>query len=437
MDTPLNKEEWRLRTKLFKDWLENGGIETIWDAELLEDIGRVRLDSEDIMIPSTVRPIVNATIMALLNANLHPPPYSGKDQTSYGSLFNKSQFIASEQVDSEEQFDKLWDEHLGKTDHLYRGQREATWQLYTSGQRSWIGNRLHESENSYGDFLIRLVENARTAHDGILVKYLASIGMDPEVDMAVLSFLQHFGAPTPLQDWTWSFGNAVFFALEGLKMAGKTEADHYCSVYYIEEQGFSSAGLKDVFETVWKESSPELSARGRREFIDLGFISEADFDRVVDMEKADAGAKHRFALLFGREFVKVERLMSHANHWPITYFSDRDDLPGLSFSLNNSLNIQNQRGVFMFNTHEALPIEHVGIQLHEADHGKNDSYRFCRCWNVHRGLESHIRAKLNAAGIDKGFIYPDPSPMNFGVDPYMFGKGVYEQTREEGRARKI
>lgn len=434
MERTIDREEWRLRTKLFKDWLENGGIETIWDLELLDAIGQVRLDDEGVMIPSTVSPLVDATILALLNRNLHPPPYSGKDQTAYGSLFNKSIFIEPEDVDTEEHFDRIWNEHVGKQGHFYRGQREAIWQLYTTGQRKWIDDRLHESEESYATFMQRMVANARTMHGGLLVKYLERIGMDPASDIAVLSFLQHHGGPTPLQDWTYSFANAVFFALDGLRKDGNAEADNYCSVYHIEDSGFASADLQQIFDEVLESKMPELLTKAEAAFQSRG----ADDVKMEELRNAGllkAYVRTVIGLPMVRDLASISNLMKMADRAPLNFFADREDLPWLSFSMNNSLNIKNQQGVFMWNYHKALPTEQVGRELHIANNGSDMGYKFCRCFNLNKKLEGHIRRKLDEAGITQNFIYPDPTPMEFGMDPKAFAWEVYERTRDEGRAR--
>lgn len=432
----VEQEALNLRLKLFKDWVEHkGGFAQIQMMGLEEELSRVRVDEKGDVDLDSVRGPINAMMLAMFGGNLGPPPYSGKDQTKYGSLFNKSIFIAPEQIETEQEFDRIWDEHVGKSNHYYRGQREAMWQLYTTGQRKWIDDRLHESETSYDAFMQRMVANARTAHDGLLVKYLERIGMDPLSDMAVLSFLQHHGGPTPLQDWTLSFANAVFFALDHLRKDGDAEEDHYCSVYHIEDGGFASADLQQIFREAIEAALPDLAKRSEEWARQNGIEEEL-------IQKSSSGGFFINYVLNSlgpdmvREKASIANLMRMSDGAPLNFFADREDFPWLSFSMNNSLNIRNQKGVFLWNYHEALPTEQVGRKLHMANNGGDEGYKFCRCFNINKKLEGHIRAKLDAAGITKDFIYPDPSPMDFGTDPWAFAKEVYEKTRDEGRRER-
>lgn len=433
MDAQQQQAELNLRWKLFKDWLDHkGGATQIAMMGFKDDLDKVQIDEQGNVRLDSVRGPINAMMLAMFNGNLHPPPYSGKDQTTYDTLFNKSIFIAQEEVGSEEAFDQVWDEHASKAEHFYRGQREAIWQLYTTGQRKWMDDRLHESEESYGAFMQRMVANARTMHGGLLVNYLVRIGMDPLSDIAVLSFLQHHGGPTPLQDWTFSFANAVFFALDGLRKDGDADADHYCSVFHIEDSGFASGDLQRIYVEGIDSALPALTKleeeRDRR---------DGAKEELIERRHSEGYYEDRVRRSLGpsmvRDLASIANLMGVAGKAPLNFFADREEFPWLSFSMNNSLNIRNQKGVFLWNHHEALPTEQVGRELHKMNNNSDGGYKFCRCFNINKKLEGHIRKKLDEAGITHQFIYPDPTPMEFGMDPWVFAKEVYEQTRDEGR----
>ena len=86
------------------------------------------------------------------------------------------------------------------------------------------------------------------------MKYLDKIGLDPENDLAVLSFLQHYGCPTPLLDWTYNFSNALFFSVQNLdKQTANWEIEKYFCVYFLEEEFFETYSMQKLFKIVLNE----------------------------------------------------------------------------------------------------------------------------------------------------------------------------------------
>lgn len=401
-----------LKVKLFNEYLENGGVEKIVFPNLLEDLIKVRSGPDGKVDPNTVSPLVNAAMLAHLGSHLSPPFFHSEHISEYKSTLQKNNSFVQKNIDTEKQFDEVYDEYKAKDNTLFRGQREAKWRLYSKLQRIRISEKLYEKED-YQTFLIRLVELGKEAYSEPIQELLQTNHIDTTNSIAVLAYLQHHDCPTPLLDWTYSIKNALYFALDGLDPnPGTIEIEDYCSVYYIEEKYFEGGSLRKIMS----DSLDELDARELARMIEI--ISNGDEKKKKEMTEHFAGRR-----VFDRNKLSGSGLISHMTkiehliNFPIGYFSDRDKDTGILFSLNNSKNILNQQGVFTWNADPSKPIELVGDE--QFKEGKNEEeandYSFCSCFNIHKKLEPYIRNRLEKDGITKEFIYPTPDINTWGV----------------------
>src|SRR5690606_3234961 len=119
---------------------------------------------------------------------------------------------------------------------IYRGVKEAKWRLYNSLQRHWITTKKEDDENKYKDFIKELIKCAKEENNSLLSKFLKLNNISPENDIAVLSFLQHYGCPTPMIDWTYNLNSALYFAFEDVRKYKNTDIDNYTSIYVMKEE---------------------------------------------------------------------------------------------------------------------------------------------------------------------------------------------------------
>lgn len=394
-----------LKIKLTNEYLRNGGVEKIPDAGLLQDLIDVQFTSDGKAIPESVSPRVNAFMGALLLSHSMPPFFHPEHISEYQSTLQKHNSFVQENIDTVEQFDKIYEEYTTKEDTLFRGQREAKWRLYSKLQRLWLTERLFEKDN-YQALIERMVEQGRQQYGQPIKELLQANHIDAENSIAVLGYLQHHGCPTPLLDWTYCFQNALYFAIDGLTPnPGTVEIEDYCSVYFIEEKYFEGGSLRAIIsEGLDKQEEPELQRL-------ISIFSNGDEEKRKAMQKHFAGRK-----VFDRSRINGSGLIAHMTkiehliNFSIAYFSDKDRESGIIFSLNNSKNILNQAGVFTWNADPSKPIELVGDELYKEDKPEEEAkdYSFCSCFNIHKSLEPHIRKRLEADGITKEFIYPTP-----------------------------
>ncbi len=387
------------RVKLFNEWLESGGIKTIWSNQLLEDLIKVKSDKDGKVIPETVSSLVNAAMLAY-EGTQYTPPFG-----SYDSTLQKSLFFDQENIDTPEQFDKIYDELKEKQDTLFRGVREAKWRLYSSLQRHWIDKKMPKTDTSYQEFLELLLDNARNEQRKTLSKFLYPNRIDPNNDIAVLSFLQHYGCPTPLLDWTYSFLNALYFALDGVTHEkSPKEIDGYFSLYHIEEKYFKTSSLKEIIENGLQDAHGKLKEKVIQNSLKEG-VEKDQIEKIFSEKRLQLMAK----MLHGKDLITHMTKIDNLIKMPISYFSDFDKENDLQFSLNNNLNITNQFGAFTWNSDPTKPLEQIGNEQITNEKGSSDGYSFCSCYNIHKSLIEHARERIAKDGITKKFIYPNPS----------------------------
>jgi hypothetical protein len=394
-----------LKIKFLNEYLNSGGIKKIPDPNLLQELIDIKFDHNGKANPESISPRVNAFMMALLGSQLQPPYYSKDFISEYSSILQKSKCFDQINIDTIEEFDKIYDEYKSKGDMLFRGQREAKWRLYSNLQRNWILNKLYEEENSFEEFLDKLVTNGKTDYEENIKKILSEHNIDSLNAISILGYLQHHSCPTPLLDWTYKFQNALFFGLDGLEEnQGAKEIDDYFSLFHIEEEYMGEGGMRKLMDGSLDEVGQSLAieliakiAKDEKQWLEM----EEHFKgrNLIDKEK-----------IFVSGLVKFVTEVIHMVNIPISFFSDKDAESGFIFSLNNSKNIQNQVGVFTWNADPIKPLEIIGNEqyLEAKNDDESEEYRFCSCFNINKKLAPHIIKRLEEDGITREYIYPTP-----------------------------
>lgn len=393
-----------LKIQLTNEYLRTGGVEKIFDVNLLQDIIDVKFDSNGKADPSTVTSRLNAFMLALLASHSMPPLISDEHILEYSSFVQKSTCFDQIKIDTVEQVDKLFEDFKNNKDFLFRGQREAKWRLYSSLQRFWIWDKMKKSDADYLEFLKILVENGKSKYETEIKNILEEINIDSTNDISVLGYLQHHNCPTPLLDWTYSFETALFFGIDGLEQAQSVkEIDDYFSLYYIKEEDFSNGGMRTLLNNSLQEVGEKLK---------LGLIAQIAVDEKQRLEMEKHFYERSF---FDKNRIKGAGLISHMtkiehmSNIPISYFSDKDIDTGIAFSITNSQNIKKQNGVFTWNAHFLKPLEVIGNEQYieaKLESEPND-YRFCECFNINKNLTDYIIEKLKVLDISSETIYPE------------------------------
>lgn len=319
---------------------------------------------------------------------------------TYKSFTEKNQkFVKDERfnlIDTIEQFDMWYNLTTNKikevsenakinkinTNNMFRGMTEAKYKLMTSSQRFWIINELKQwwGPKKYLEFVNVFVTNAR---DKLLFKkvfeyYNLSYN---QRDFPILSILQHYGAPTPLMDWTYNLDVALFFASEKAQSSNSSnDIDHYFSIYHIDKK-----------------------EQRYNEFNNLLNWNSGSFPQI-------------------KSFFEWE-----SNHNSIFYISDFEDkrIPKRSFIDERPIttfynqNIIPQEGLFIFNPFSNKPLEDC-FNTNHFQEGNNLELVPFRCVNIKKDLGEYVRRKIKLNGVDKKFIYPElRSYCNILIDEFL------------------
>ncbi len=392
-----------LKYKYFKEWLDNGG--DLIFPPLIEDLKKIKFDDNGKVIAKSITPAINSAMLSIIATHLDNPHFDGKSLSEYKSIIQKEQFFDQINIEAKDEFDSFYKEYIEKKEILFRGVKESKWRLYNSLQRFWILNDYLKKEIPYQGFLKNLVDNARKQNNNLLTNFLKINGISPENDIAILSFLQHYGCQTPLLDWTYNLDIALFFGSENLNKDIKLDIDNYFSIYILEEKHIKNSSLRNIVNEVLKSLESKVKEDTSRN-AELEGIDEENMNKFFSPNRLGLTTK----ILYGKKLITKASTIEGLFIYPMAYFSDTDEKEDylIPFSLNNNLNVVNQNGVFIFNNNPIKSLEENSMDIYKENNPHEDNYRFCICVNINKSLEDYIIQKLNDKGINKSYIYPDP-----------------------------
>lgn len=298
--------------------------------------------------------------------------------TEYANISEKAKYFQQGDIrivlNVDDIFEKL-DTFQANGDFIFRGCSQAKYKLYNSAQRQYINSELYiqvkedQRSSHYDHFVNSLIEDCKNWNQGTVRKLLNAAGIHEENALAYLSYMQHFGVPTPFLDFTFNPYMAMFFAIDGVTYtASDNEIDNYFSIYYTYQNAVLFESWKHVFNTQGQNLK----------------------NGKITYEEVNKNSMH--ILLPTDEPYKI---------------------------LNNT-NIINQQGLFFYNNHPFKPLEEnfydfaSAMKKHFGKEKFNAMYMhdtFANCLNIHKSLIPYIKEKLKAKGITQEFVYPDPYKM--------------------------
>jgi len=275
-------------------------------------------------------------------------------------------------------FEKL-DEFSATGDFIFRGCCEAKYKMYNSAQRIYINQELYqqvrteEIQSHYDKFIDNLISESRSWNKFTVANLLKASKIDEDNSLAYLSYMQHFGIPTPFLDFTFDPYYALFFAVDNVvDNPSDSEIDNYFSIYFTYHNAMIFEGWKYAFDEINEQQN-------------IGNIS---YDTV-------------------------------SANWMNILLPDNK-----AYSILNNTNIINQKGLFFYNNHPFKPLEERYLEFAKSVKDKVGQSKFdemlmhetiAGCYNIHKSLVPYILEKLKRKGITRDFLFPDVYKMKIEV----------------------
>lgn len=275
----------------------------------------------------------------------------------YSSLEEKKDHFKSHRVvRTKEDFLLLIDDlkklsEQNKQKYLFRGVNESKFKLYSSFQRLWIQRSLSEIGLDSKERISTMINHCKD-HKCLLHKYFKRLGVVIN-DWLILSFLQHYGAASPLIDFSKKYSIALFFACDNVKyLMSETEIDNYISIYYYRTVDVANEITPSIYKLATKFASTKTALQGKEFWDDLSFSEVMkDKDTVIVPSYANES-----------------KIRNKAKNQLTTY------------TIAN-LNSTAQEGEFVCNATPDKPLEDLWI---------NNGRRYIHCVDIHKGLVDYI-----------------------------------------------
>lgn len=288
----------------------------------------------------------------------------------YATFDDKQAFFRSHTIvknikELEQALEALKDEQQKNTNHtVFRGVKEARYKLFNSLQRLWALRSL----NDLGLDPMQAVQSLLLPFQGnnhVLKKYLKQLGVVCN-DWWLLSFLQHYGAASPLLDFSKSYEVALFFACKDIDFCGSTNPiDNYFSIYYYSNMEV----CRDITSSI--VTYAKNIARGM----------EANKTNNTAIWKNELS----FNTIMGHAPNRTFILPTYTNKTKIR--NTRREVV-TTYTMAN-LNVTSQEGEFVCNMNMEMPLEQI---FKKATLCAPDKY-YISSIDIHKGLRDYIIKK--------------------------------------------
>ena len=286
------------------------------------------------------------------------PTYSNLDEKN-------SEFVSHIVINTKDELDSQLKDLKDKESHkkeryLFRGHNEAKYKLYTSAQRYWDMRNLDCLGLNYTQSIIKMIDSVKASNHPFN-SYLKRLDV-VQNDWLILSFLQHYGAVTPLLDFSRKYLVALFFAIDKIRFSNDNAIDNYVSLYYYR----AVEAAKDVSVSI--TSLAERSAKAKRTW-KKDFWNDLSYEKVMNS----------FPTVILPAYSNCTKIVNSSKQRISTY------------TIAN-LNATAQEGEFVCNGDANKPLEKIWITADK---------KYIHCIDIHKGLYEYILTKIMNCSIDE------------------------------------
>lgn len=277
----------------------------------------------------------------------------------YSSLEDKEQNFASHKIiNTQTQLDDLIMEQKElfeikrKQKFLFRGVSEAKYKLYTSFQRLWIDRDLGQVSINHIDRIESMVNHCSNKNQP-LYKYFNRLGVICN-DWFILSFLQHYGAATPLLDFSRDPYVALFFACDNVSYKCSSNAiDHYVSIYSYKAVDVANQLAPSIYKIATQKAENYTKYAG------------SNFWKT-DLSFKQISSEYPLCII-----------PAYSN---LSSIKNKEQLLITKYTVSN-LNSTVQNGEFICNVDQTKPLETMLIR---------NEKKYIDCVDIHKGLVDYI-----------------------------------------------
>ena len=186
-------------------------------------------------------------------------------------------------------------------------------------------NKAGDGIIGYTNYITSLLSNCREWEEGIIVKYLTNNGIEAS-DLILLTIMQHYGAPTPLLDFSSNINVALYFAAQ---IDSPKSLDDYMSVYSLNVNQNAERLIKlSEHPQLISKSYQELAKLEQLILIDRSDILSSNLNIIAQEGlllmnyhpwKYLGGWNNEYTTLNGRVVVKITDLPELPVEIPVLY----------------------------------------------------------------------------------------------------------------------